>query len=88
MENHEMCAHLIQRARSSLLVLGAQAHAYNIGEKLDLEYCLEVAKAANSSVCTTAHTEGKILKSRVIPESSYDVVKIINSLKEAEWKRA
>jgi hypothetical protein len=68
-------------------VLETEPYHIIIGEKLHLECCPEVAKEANSSVCTAAHTKGRILQSRVIPESSYDVVEIINSLKDAEWKR-
>lgn len=79
-------AHLIRSAKRPLLVIGSRALEHKIGEKLHLEYCLDLAKAANLPICATAHTKKMILELGVTPESSYDTVEIINALKDQNWK--
>lgn len=79
-------AHFIKMAKRPLLVIGPRALEHKIGEKLHLEYCLEIAKAVNVPICATAHTQKKILELGVTPESSYDAVEIINVLKDPAWK--
>ncbi len=79
-------ADLIKKAKRPLLVIGPRALEHKIGDKLHLEYCLELAKAANIPICATAHTRKRILELGVTPESAYDTVEIINALKDPQWK--
>lgn len=80
------CADLIRKAKRPLLVIGARAIEHYIGEKLHLEYCLELAKKASIPICATAHIKKKMLELGSIPDSVYDLVEIINFLKFQDWK--
>lgn len=77
---------LIKRAKNSLLVLGPRLLGLSLDGKLLLEYALEISKAANIPICATSHVKGKMVELGVIPESAYDLVEIINHLKDPEWK--
>lgn len=78
-------AYLIKRARRPLLVLGPRILTTSLGDRLLVEYAVDLVKAANIPVCATAHTQKKLLELGIIPESSYDIVEIVNHLKEKEW---
>jgi len=54
--------------------------------RLLMEYAVDIVKAANIPVCATAHTKKKLLELGITPESSYDVIEIINHLKDKEWQ--
>jgi acetyl-CoA decarbonylase/synthase complex subunit epsilon len=78
--------HLIRRASRPLLVLGPDTLTVKLGDKLLMEYAVEIAKAANIPVCATAHTKKKLLELGVEPASSYDIIEIINHLQDPAWK--
>ncbi len=77
---------LIKRAKNPLLVLGPRLLELSLNGKLLLEYALEISKAANAPICATSHVKGKMVELGVSPESTYDLVEIINHLKDPEWK--
>jgi len=79
-------ANIILKARRPLLVLGPRLLEWSLGGKLLLSYALEIAKAANIPICATSHVKAKMLELGTRPDSVYDVVEIINALKDAEWK--
>jgi len=79
-------AALIKQARRPLLVLGPKLLENPFGEKILLEYALELAKAANMPTCATAHIRAKMMELGVKPDSEYDDVEIINHLKDPQWK--
>ena len=78
-------AALIKRAKRPLLVLGPKL-AESLGDKLLLEYALELAKAANMATCATAHIKGKMVELGGKPDSEYDAVEIVNHLKDPDWQ--
>jgi len=78
-------AALIQRAKRPLLVLGPKL-AEPLGEKLLLDYAVELANAANIPTCATAHIKGKMVELGVKPDSEYDAVEIVNHLKDPDWQ--
>ncbi len=78
-------AELIKQARRPLLVLGPRLLQLSLGDRLLMEYALELAAAGNIPICATAHTRGKIVELGGRPDSEYDVVEIINALKDPEW---
>ncbi len=47
-EDPKTCADLIRKAVRPLLVIGARAIEHFVGDKLHLEYCLELAKKQES----------------------------------------
>lgn len=79
-------AHLIKRARRPLLVLGPRILSMSLGGKLLAEYAVEIAKAADIPICATAHTQKKLLELGVQPSSNYDLIEIINHLKDPGWQ--
>ncbi len=79
-------AHLIKRARRPLLVLGPRTLTMSLDGKLLMEYAVAMVKAISVPVCATAHTKKKLLELGVTPESSYDIIEIINHLKDKEWQ--
>ena len=79
-------AALIKQARRPLLVLGPKLLEKPFGEKILLEYALELAKVANMPTCATAHIRAKMMELGVKPDSEYDAVEIINHLKDLQWK--
>jgi len=85
-EDAEEYANLIKKAKRPLLVIGPLCLASTSDGKLLLEYALDIAKAGNIPVCATAQTRGKMTELEVKPDSVYDTVEIINSLKDPDWK--
>jgi acetyl-CoA decarbonylase/synthase complex subunit epsilon len=79
-------AHYIKRAARPLLVIGARTLTMTLGERLLLEYAVDIAKTLDIPICATAHTKKKLLELGVEPESTYDVIEILNHLKDPEWK--
>jgi acetyl-CoA decarbonylase/synthase complex subunit epsilon len=79
-------ADLIRRAKRPLLVVGPLLLKSLPDGKLLLEYALDIAKAAGIPICATAHTRGKIVELGVQPDCVYDVVEIINALKDPDWQ--
>ena len=78
-------ANLIQKAKRPLLVLGPRLLQWSLDGKLLLDYALEIAKAANIPICATSHVKAKMVERGVKPESVYEVVEIINALKDPDW---
>ncbi len=79
-------AHLIKRARRPLFVLGPRILTISLNGKLLAEYAVDIAKAANLPVCATAHTKKKLLELGLTPDSAYDIIEIINHLKDKDWR--
>lgn len=85
-EDPKACVDIIKKAQRPLLVIGPRAVEHSIGDKLHLEYCLELARAANLPICATAHVKKKALEFGVIPDSVYDIIEIIHHLKFQDWQ--
>ena len=85
-EDAQEYADLIQKAKRPLLVLGPLLLKRSLDGKLLIEYALEIAKAANIPMCATAHVRAKMTELGVKPDSFYDVVEIINALKDPNWR--
>jgi acetyl-CoA decarbonylase/synthase complex subunit epsilon len=85
-EDAQEYADLIQKAKRPLLVLGPLLLKSSLDGKLLIEYALEIAKAANMATCATAQVRAKMAELGVKPDSVYDVVEIINALKDPNWQ--
>jgi acetyl-CoA decarbonylase/synthase complex subunit epsilon len=59
---------------------------FSLDGKLLIEYALEIAKAANIPTCATAQVRGKMAELGVKADSVYDIVEIINALKDPNWR--
>jgi len=79
-------AKLITKAERPLLVLGPRLLKITLGERLLLEYALDIAKIKNIPTCATATVKSKMVELGVKPDSVYDLVEIINALKDPQWK--
>jgi len=86
MDSARECASLIRRAKRPLFVTGPRAIDYDLDGKLHLEYCLEVAKVTNIPICATAHSKKKMLELGTTPDSVYDIIEIVNHLKDPDWR--
>lgn len=85
-EDADEYAHLIKRAQRPLLVVGSRILTMSLDGRLLAEYAVDIAKAANIPICATAHTKKKLLELGVEPASSYDIIEILNHLKDPEWR--
>ncbi len=79
-------AHLIKRAKRPLLLVGSWCLTTTLGDKLLLEYAVEIARTLDIPICATAHTQKKLLELGVEPASNYDLIEILNHLKDPEWR--
>jgi acetyl-CoA decarbonylase/synthase complex subunit epsilon len=77
---------IIKKAARPLLVIGPQALEVQVNGRPFIEYLVELARAGKIPICATAHTKKKLLELGVTPESTYDLIEIINSLKDPAWK--
>jgi acetyl-CoA decarbonylase/synthase complex subunit epsilon len=85
-EDAEEYAHLIKRARRPLLVLGPRILTMTLDGRLLAEYAVDIANTIGIPVCATAHTKKKLLELGIEPASSYDIIEILNHLKDPEWQ--
>jgi len=85
-EDASQYANFILKARRPLLVLGPRLIEWSLDGKLPIEYALDIAKTANIPICATAHVKGKMTELGVKPDSVYDVVEIVNALKDPDWR--
>src|SRR4030065_1571002 len=76
----------ISKAQRPLLVLGPRLMKITLGGRLLLEYALDIAKARNIPTCATATVKSKMVELGVQPDSIYDIVEIINALKDPGGK--
>ncbi len=79
-------AHYMLNAKRPLLVVGAKALNTMVVDKLVIDYAVEISKTLNIPICATAHTAKKFREMGVEPDSTYDVIEIINHLKDPAWK--
>jgi acetyl-CoA decarbonylase/synthase complex subunit epsilon len=79
-------AKIIKRAKRPLFVVGARILEWNFNGKYVVEYVAEIARAGALPICATAHTKKKLLELGITPESTYDIVEIINHLKDKDWR--
>src|SRR4030042_1528870 len=77
---------IIKKAARPLLVIGPQALEVEIDGKPFIEYLVAIARAGKIPICATAHTKKKLMELGITPESAYDLIEVINSLKDPEWK--
>jgi len=78
-------AKLIKKAKRPLLVVGPRCLNQTLGDKPLLDWALEISQKAQIPICATAHTQKDILAKKITPECSFEVVEIINCLKNPEW---
>jgi len=78
-------ADLINKAKRPLLVVGPLLLATTADGKVLMQYALDIAKTANIPICATAQTRGKMVELGAEPECVYDVVEIVNALKDTDW---
>jgi len=79
-------AHYILAAQRPLLVIGPLLLKEQLGGKLALEHAVEISKALNIPIVATAHTPKKLREMGVEPDSTLDIIEIINHLKDPAWK--
>jgi acetyl-CoA decarbonylase/synthase complex subunit epsilon len=85
-EDASQYADFIGKAKRPLLVLGPLLEQWSLDGKLVMDYALEIAKAANISICATATVKGKMMELGTKPDSVYDAVEIVNHLKDPSWQ--
>lgn len=79
-------AHYIKNASRPLLVIGAWSVKVPLGDKLVIDYAIEIAATLGIPICATAHTAKKLREKGVEPESTFDIIEILNHLKDPAWK--
>ncbi len=79
-------ANLIKKAKRPLLVIGPLLLSSTADGKILMQYALDIAKTCDIPICATAQTRGKMVELGAKPDNVYDVVEIVNALKEPDWK--
>ena len=79
-------ANLIKRSRRPLLILGRRVLEIELGGKPLLDYAIEIADASRAPICATAHVAKAMIDKGRKPESTYDVIEIVNFLKDPGWR--
>jgi acetyl-CoA decarbonylase/synthase complex subunit epsilon len=79
-------AAIISKAKNPLYVFGEEVIATPVGDKLLIDFALEIAKSRDIAICATAHVKKKMLDLGVKPDSVYDIIEIVHFLKMVEWK--
>jgi len=85
-DDAEEYAGIIKKAKNPLMVMGPILNDGVLGDKPLIDYALGIAQAVNMPICATGHVKAKLVEKEVTPDSEYDVVEIINALKNPEWK--
>ena len=79
-------AHYILNAKRPLLIIGPRI----INEKLDgkpvMEYAVEISRTLKIPIVATAHTPKKLREMGIEPDSTLDIIEVINHLKDPVWK--
>ncbi|MBS3976611.1 MAG: CO dehydrogenase/acetyl-CoA synthase complex subunit epsilon [Syntrophomonadaceae bacterium] len=78
-------AKIIEKAKNPLYIFGPEVIDSPVGDRLLIDYALEIAKSRNIPICATAHVKRKMLELGVRPDSTYDIIEIIHFLKDKEW---
>ncbi|HSW36375.1 MAG TPA: CO dehydrogenase/acetyl-CoA synthase complex subunit epsilon [Candidatus Limnocylindrales bacterium] len=78
-------AKIIDKANNPLYVFGPEVIDSQVGDKLLIEYALEIAKSRDIPICATTHVKKKMMEFGVMPDSTYDTIEIIHFLKNKEW---
>lgn len=78
-------ASIIDKAQRPLYVFGPEVIATPVGDKLLIDYALQIAKSRDIPICATAHVKRKMLELGEKPDSVYDIIEIVHFLKNANW---
>ncbi len=79
-------AGFVKKAERPLLVLGAKADRYCGLDRPLVEYALDMVISDNIPICATAHSQKALVEKGFFPESNYDLMEILNHLKNKDWK--
>jgi acetyl-CoA decarbonylase/synthase complex subunit epsilon len=85
LEEPKEIAEIIKKSERPLFVFGPEALKIQLNGKLVIEYGVEIVRAINCATCATAHTKKKLLELGLTPDSSYDIIEIVNHLKDPNW---
>jgi acetyl-CoA decarbonylase/synthase complex subunit epsilon len=85
-EDGAVYAELIKKAQRPLLIVGPRCLRESLDGKLLLDWAIEIAQTAGIPICATAHTKKGLLERGIPPECSYDIIEILNSLKNDRWR--
>jgi len=81
----EEAARIIDKAKTPLYVFGAEVIDTPVGDKLLIDYALQIAQSRDIPICATAHVKRKMLELQVTPDSVYDIIEIVHFLKDKDW---
>lgn len=84
-DDPQQYALLMQKAARPLLVVGPRTLTMSPGGRALIEYAVDIARQLNMPVCATAHTRKRLVECGIEPASSYDLIEIINHLKDPNW---
>ena len=79
-------ADLIEKAQRPLLIVGPRCLTESLDGRLLLDWAVEIAKTTGMPICATAHTKKAFIERGYTPDSSYDIIEILNALKNPDWK--
>lgn len=85
-EEAKELAAIMKKAQRPLFVFGPQALKLSLNDKPLINYGVAIARALNSATVATAHTKKMLLRLGLLPDSSYDLIEIINHLKDPNWQ--
>ena len=86
LETGKKAADLVKKAKHPLLVIGARVLDEELASRLLVDISLDLATAADIPICATSHTKKTLVEKGNVPDCSYELVEIVNSLKKEEWQ--
>ena len=79
-------AAMIRRAKRPVLIVGHKAVETEVGAKTAIDVAIDLAKAADIPVVTTAHIVGEFITRGFHPTAWISAVDIGNRLRDPEWE--
>jgi|Deesub1362A_J573_1020465.scaffolds.fasta_scaffold22526_1 acetyl-CoA decarbonylase/synthase complex subunit epsilon len=81
----EVAGKLLKKAKNPLIIVGAEALKVKVGEKLLLDYVIEIAEVAKIPIVATSSTLSAFLERGVEPALSMGAIEITDRLRDPEW---
>jgi acetyl-CoA decarbonylase/synthase complex subunit epsilon len=85
-EEPQALGKIMKKAERPLLVFGPRCPDIFLNGRYAIEYGIDIVKAIGAATCATACTKKKLMEYGIVPDSTYDIVEIINHLKDPDWK--
>lgn len=81
----EVVGKMMKAAKKPVIIVGAQALEENVGDRVLLDYVVELSKNAGIPLVATAHTLKPLLERGFNPAAIMGVVEVTDRLRDPNW---